>query len=193
MKNRTLILTALAFATATPALAQTAASGLDARFAELDTRLEAQLRAGALTGEEYRELRNRLQAVQRLRDTLSANGLTAAERQQLQTKLDEVGAAIRRHSRDAQTSEVQNSDTFIEFEKRLQSMRERVDAGAASGQLTQAEVQDLRERITALAAVTQRYKADNVLSAEERIDLNTRYAAVNASVARHRHDAQTRN
>lgn len=192
MKNRTIILTALAFAAATPALAQVAAPALDARFAELDTRLEARLRAGALTGAEYQELRNRLQAVQRQRTTLSADGLTGAERQQLQSQLDAIDAGITRQSRDAQTSDTRASDSFPEFEKRLPSLRARVDAGAAAGQLTRPEAQDLRERITALTALVQRYKADNVLSPDERRDLNTRFEAISAGVAHQRHDDQTR-
>jgi hypothetical protein len=86
-----------ALAAAAPALAQTGyygtnvnaggAVGISNRIAQLDARLQAGIRSGDVSGMEARNLRMEMRQLQRLERQYSYNGLTQAERQDLQSRL----------------------------------------------------------------------------------------------------------
>ena len=89
-----------ALAIAAPASAQwnanaNGAVGITNRIAHLETRLEADFRAGRLTREEARELRSDLRQIQRLNYQYSRNGLSAQERADLQARLRDFRSELR--------------------------------------------------------------------------------------------------
>lgn len=172
-----------------PAVAQGSAE-LDQRIAEIGARLDTGLRSGSLTGPEHRALRNRLQAVMQLKARYAADGISGQEAEQLRQKLSAIEAGVKRQAGDAQKVETKPVDSFAEIDRRLESLKQRIDAGAAEKQLTPAETQALRDRLSATTRVVERYRADNMLSPDERRDVNTRLAALSAGTARQRHDAQ---
>jgi len=189
IKHGLILVSALAIAA--PALAQSA-ERIDARISELDGRLDARVRSGALTTAEQQAIRDRLQAIIRRKQELSADGLTNKEAELLMANLDKIEAGIRTQSRDAQTSNTNTADSFGEFEARLSSMYARLDAGAADGSMTKAEVSGVRDNLDRLRDRVNRYKSDGTLSPDERRDLNTRFEVVSGGIARQRHDGQTR-
>jgi hypothetical protein len=83
-----------AIAVAAPAAAQYGTNfnagggaGISNRIAQIDARLQAGIQAGVVDRTEARSLRMQLRQLQRLEQQYSYNGLTAAERQDLQMRL----------------------------------------------------------------------------------------------------------
>lgn len=105
-----------AIAVAAPAASQTwsnanagGAMGISNRVAQLDARLQAGIRSGEINRTEARNLRAQLRYLTRLEGRYSANGLTQAERRDLQQRLRTVREQIRvadngRYDRDSRYS-----------------------------------------------------------------------------------------
>jgi hypothetical protein len=66
------------------------AVGVSNRIAQLDARLQAGIQAGVIDRTEARSLRMQMRQLQRLEQQYSYNGLTQAERQDLQMRLREL-------------------------------------------------------------------------------------------------------
>jgi hypothetical protein len=71
------------------------AVGISNRIAQLDARLQAGINAGVIDRVEARNLRMELRDLRRLERQYSYNGLTQAERQDLQARLRELRSDIR--------------------------------------------------------------------------------------------------
>lgn len=90
-----------AIAAASPAAAQYAnvnaggAVGISNRIAQLDTRIEAGIRAGTITRAEARLLRAELRDLRRLERQYAQNGLTHEERATLQARIRDLRQDIR--------------------------------------------------------------------------------------------------
>src|SRR5687768_1529901 len=104
MKQLLLAMTALgALATAAPAAAQYGqtnvnaggAVGISNRITQLDARLQAGIRAGAIDRAEAISLRRELRQLRRLEYQYSRNGLTAQERADLQARIRDFRQDLR--------------------------------------------------------------------------------------------------
>ena len=103
MKKLFLALTAAsALAAAAPAAAQYGSSyqgrgdvSMSARIAQLDARLQAGIRAGAINRSEARVLRQQIYDLRRLERQYSYNGLSVRERQDLQARIRSTRHDIR--------------------------------------------------------------------------------------------------
>lgn len=183
----TLAVPALLFAA--PAFGQSA-ERVEQRVREIDARLDLGVRTGALTPAEQQNLRDRLQAVRRNLQERSSDGLTPSQADQLLAQLDAIDSGIRRQARDAQSVSPNTSDSFAEFEQRLQSLSGRIDAGVADGSIRQDEATRIRANLDRLRERLQAARADGQLSREERQDLNTRFQVASGGIARQRNDSQ---
>lgn len=88
-----------ALATAAPAISQTAVNAnvntnMAVRVSQLQTDLQAQVRAGTITRGEARPIRERLRQLRQLQAQYSANGLTWTERQDLQVRIRDLRSQI---------------------------------------------------------------------------------------------------
>jgi hypothetical protein len=101
MKKLLLTMTAIpAFALAVPATAQVnvnanGAAGIQNRIVQMQTRIDAGIRAGTITQSEAQALRVELRQLSRLERRYSRNGLTQAERQDLQARIRDLRQDIR--------------------------------------------------------------------------------------------------
>lgn len=105
--NKTLLTMAAvgALAAAAPAIGQSVNSnagvGFSNRIANLETRIDAGVRAGTLDRTEATALRRELRALRRLERQYSRNGLTVQERQDLQMRLRDLRQDVRMASGNA--------------------------------------------------------------------------------------------
>ena len=88
-----------ALATAAPAISQTGVNAnvnanMAVRISQLQTDLQAQVRAGAITRSEAQPIRQRLRELRQLQAQYSANGLTWTERQDLQVRIRDLRSQI---------------------------------------------------------------------------------------------------
>ena len=101
--NKLFAMAALSALAAAPALAQStqadvnaeAGAGIDNRIAQLETRLQAGIRAGTIDRQETRNLRPQLRELTRLERRYSRDGLSQQERRDLQQRIRSVRQQIR--------------------------------------------------------------------------------------------------
>ena len=98
-----------ALATGAPALSQTANGNIDLRINQLQTNLQAEVRAGRITRSEAQPIRQRLRELRQLERQYSANGLTWTERRDLQVRIRDLRSQINYASRNDLTRYGANS------------------------------------------------------------------------------------
>lgn len=122
MKKTLLLMTALAAIAAAPAAAQYAPQGnayarggvgLDHRIAQLETRLEAGIRAGTIDRREARRLRDELRTLNRLEARYSRDGLSREEHADLQRRIQ----ALRRDIRTADRGSYDRYERYGEWDE----------------------------------------------------------------------------
>lgn len=102
MKKIVLALAGLGIATAAvPASAQ-AWQNINARQARIDQRIDQGIRSGALTRREAVQLRGEFRALSRLEARYRVNGLSYAERRDLDRRFDALSARVRIQKNDWQ-------------------------------------------------------------------------------------------
>ena len=83
-----------ALAIAAPAAAQSMNTDMDVRIDRLQTEIQANARSGLLTRAEAQQLREELRGIRRIERQYSRNGLTWAERRDLDVRLRNLNARI---------------------------------------------------------------------------------------------------
>lgn len=184
-----------ALAIVAPGAAQSQSSlagtvGLDHRIGQLETRLEAGIRAGTIGRADARGLRRELRALRNLELQYRSGGLTREERADLQQRIRELRQDIRtadrgsydRYERRADWAEYDgHAAAGLGFEQRLDRLEARIDAGVASGAIGSREARRLRRQLDELDSLESRYAAGG-LSAEEQADLRQRLRALRREV-----------
>ena len=94
------IVATTALGVAAPALSQTTASNMSVRVGQLQTQLQTDIQAGRITRAEAQPLREQLRLLRQTERQYSADGLTVAERQDLQVRVRDLRAQIRLASRN---------------------------------------------------------------------------------------------
>jgi hypothetical protein len=188
--NRTLmgLLAATTLAAGIPAVASAQDWGINQRQAQLDQRIDAGLRSGQLTDAEAVRLRAEFQEISRLERRYRADGLSSAERADLDRRFDALAAGIRDERRDWQTDRP-GSGEWQAIDRRQAQLDQRIDAGVRSGQLTDAEAVRLRAEFQEISRLERRYRADG-LSSAERADLDRRFDALASRIRDERRDWQ---
>lgn len=173
---------------ALPASAQAFLS-LNQRQVQLDTRIDAGVRQGDLTRAEAARLRaefRELTAVE-AQYRRTAGGLDARERADLERRYDLLSARVRSDREDDQERD------FGDSEERQDELTDRIEQGAASGDLTRVEAQSLRRELRALVRLESDFeRSGGGLDARERADLRRRYDALSDRLRFERRDDEGR-
>ena len=169
---------------------------IDARQAMLDERIDTGIRNGDLTRGEAIRLRSEFQAIASLEDRYRMNGLSYAERRDLDQRFDQLSARIRFERNDSQDRDwyggrnwTDNRGRWVGIEQRKMQLDRRIDQGLRSGQLTDAEAARLRVQFNGIARIEYRYRM-NGLSSWEQADLNRRFDQLAAQIRWERTDRQ---
>lgn len=165
-----------ALAIGAPASAQSWQS-INQRQANLDARIDAGVRNGSLTRAEASSLRAEFNALARLEARYRAsNGLSLAERRDLDRRFDALSARIRyeRNDRDGRWD-----NGWQPINQRQNMLENRINAGIRSGRLTWREAHQLRAEFNEIARIEARYRR-NGLSYAERRDLDRRFDRLTA-------------
>ena len=195
--NKLLIATAAtaALAAAAPLAAQgqidtTAGAGIENRIVQLQTRIDAGIRSGAIDRREARSLRREMRALSNLEFQYRAGGLTREERAELRQRVRLLRQNIRtadngaydRYERRADWAEFDgNAAASLSVDERLDQLEARIDAGVDSGAIGTREARRLRRQLDEIDSLETRYAAGG-LSAEERSDLEARLRTVRREV-----------
>lgn len=171
---------ASALAVAAPASAQVWQS-INQRQANLEARIDAGVRNGSLTRSEAVRLRAEFNDLARLEARYRAsNGLSRAERADLDRRFDALSARIRYERND-------RGDRWTPINERQRSIDARINAGLRDGSLSRAEAARLRAEFDYIARLEASYRRGG-LSAGERRDLDRRFDILSARVQAERND-----
>ncbi|HYE43256.1 MAG TPA: hypothetical protein VEA15_07660 [Caulobacteraceae bacterium] len=161
--------TALA-GTAAPALAQS----VNERQANIEQRINTAARNGAITSTEAARLRAELRQIADVEARYRRDGLSAAERIDLDRRFDALNRQIRTERADNNDRGGNFTGAWEPLRQREQDFNQRVDAGMRAGNLNRNEADELRRNYTAFVNLATRYRAGGY-SAAERSELQRRY------------------
>ncbi|HEX2561050.1 hypothetical protein [Phenylobacterium sp.] len=155
---------------------------LNQRQARLEQRIDAGVRNGQLTQAEAARLRAEFQDILRLERRYRQNGLSPAERADLDQRFDQLAASIRDERRDRQ------ADRWENLNERQAQFQDRLNRAVQDRRLNSRQAMNLRMEFDNIARLEQNYRRDG-LSRAERADLDMRFdrlqanfrASVNAS------------
>lgn len=177
--------TALATAAAAPGVVSAQPPGaawrwdgnINQRQREMETRIDAGVRSGALTRNEAAQLRAEFQAIVRIEAGYrqSGRGLTPAERQYLDQRLDRLERRLRFDSTDGDRRWNNLNQRQAVFDQRLdQAVRDRrVSPRAAAS---------LRMEFRDIARLERQYRMSRPgITPRERADLNARFNRMEAN------------
>jgi hypothetical protein len=168
----------------------TAGGGIQNRIGQLQTRIDAGIRSGAIDRREARGLRREMRALNALEYQYRAGGLTREERAELRERVRLLRQNIRtadngaydRFERRADWAEYDGrAMAGLTFEQRLDRLEARIEAGVDSGAIGSREGRGLRRQLDELDALETRYAAGG-LSAEEQRDLQLRLREVRREI-----------
>jgi len=164
-----------ALSVALPASAQSWQS-INQRQANLDQRIDVGVRNGSLTRNEAVQLRAQFRQIASLETQYRRNGLTAAERRDLDRRFDALSARIRveRHDNNG-------ANGWQNINQRQAALDARIDAGVRSGRLNQSEARQLRAEFRQIANLEAQYRR-NGLTQNERRDLDRRFDRLSANL-----------
>ncbi len=176
---------ASALALAAPAaMADPPWQSINQRQVQLDQRIDGGVRNGSLTRNEAASLRAEFQRIAALENQYRRNGLTYAERADLDRRFDALSARISydRHDND-------NRGGWQSINQRQANLDARIDAGVRDGSLSRREATRLRTEFRSIANLEANYRrSGGGLSASERADLDRRFDRLSAQIRDQRHD-----
>jgi hypothetical protein len=155
-------------------------TSINQRQTNLETRITAGVRDRSLTQTEASRLRADLRTLARLETTYRRNGLTAAERADLDRRFDLLSARIRDDRRD-------DDGSWTSINQRQTNLDARITAGVRDRTLTQAEANRLRADFQVLTRMEADYRR-NGLTAAERADLDRRFDSLSEQIRDDRRD-----
>jgi septal ring factor EnvC (AmiA/AmiB activator) len=90
----------------------------------------------------------------------------------------------------AQSPAVQDPTATPRIDKRLDNQEKRIEAGEASGRLTEGEASRLETRHDNLEADVAAAKADGTVTKDERVEMHQEVNRNSRTIARQKHDGQ---
>lgn len=189
-KMLTLLATAGALATATPAFADPPWQNISARQAQLDQRIDLGVRNGDLTRNEAYRLRAEFREIAALERRYRRDGLSYAERRDLDRRFDALSSRIRfeRHDDDTRWN-----TGWQNINQRQAQLDRRMDRGVRDGSLSYREATRLRAEFRRIAALEAHYRrTGGGLSRYERADLDRRFDRLAAQIHVERNDWNNR-
>ncbi|MDO9471427.1 MAG: hypothetical protein Q7J28_00070, partial [Caulobacter sp.] len=155
-------------------------TSINQRQANLDARIDAGVRDGSLSRSEAASLRSEFEALVRMEADYRRNGLTAAERADLDRRFDMLSERIRDDRQDS-------NDEWTSIDQRQARLDARIDAGVRDGSLSWNEAASLRADFQMLVRMEADYRR-NGLTAAERADLDRRFDDLSRRIRAERRD-----
>lgn len=172
-----------------PAMAQgTNTPRIDQAQQAISARIQQGLASGHITPSEAQALYRRDREISVRESQYKANGsATAQERAQLRSDLDHLASEVERMmaNRDVvRPNSVGNADNTPGIDRHQFNIGQRIDEGIRSGRLNQREARKLQQRERQIARQEARFKADGVVTQQERRQLRNELAALRNDVER---------
>jgi hypothetical protein len=167
-----------------PAMAQnTNTPGVDRAQQAISARIQQGLNSGQITPSEAQELYRRDRDIAARESYYKSNGTaTPQERQALRTELDKLSAEVERKMVNRNAGGTPGSTTGIDRQE--YRISQRIDEGVRSGHITQREARRLHKREVQIDRHEARFKADGVVTAQERRQLRNEVTALRNEVER---------
>ncbi|MDY6947639.1 MAG: hypothetical protein SXG53_18175 [Pseudomonadota bacterium] len=170
--------------------------GVNARQHNQQQRVRQGVRSGELTRREAGGLAREQRDVRQLERSYKSDGeLTRAERIDLQQEQNQASRHIYNQKHDAQERPVAVPAPAVRdpgVNQRQGNQTARIVDGVKSGELTHTEAQDLRAGRRDIRQTEQAYKADGVLTRDERVDLHQDLDQQSRDIHAAKHNEQTR-
>lgn len=172
-----------------PAMAQgTNTPRIDQTQQAISARIQQGLASGHITPSEAQALYRRDREISVRESQYKANGsATAQERAQLRSDLDHLASEVERMmaNRDVvRPNAVGNAGNTPGIDRHQFNIGQRIDEGIRSGRLNQREARKLQQRERQIARQEARFKADGVVTQQERRQLRNELAALRNDVER---------
>ena len=156
-------------------------TSINQRQADLDARIDAGVRDRSLSQAEARRLRADFQVLARMEADYRRNGLTNAERADLDRRFDALSERIRDDRQDS-------DESWTSINQRQADLDARIDAGVRDRSLSRTEAASLRADFQALARMEADYRRNGLTNAE-RAELDRRFDALSERIRDDRQDS----
>lgn len=172
-----------------PAMAQgTNTPRIDQAQQAISARIQQGMASGHITPSEAQALFRRDREISMRENQYKANGsATAQERAQLRSDLDHLASEVERlmANRDVvRPGDVGNAGNTPGIDNRAYQISQRIDEGIRSGRIDQREARKLQRRQREIARLEAQFKADGVVSQQERRQLRNELAGLRNEVER---------
>ena len=171
-----------------PAMAQgTNTPGIDQAQQAISARIQQGLASGHITPSEAQVLYRRDQEIAAREARFKSNGVaTQQERQQLRADLDGLSAEVERMmtNRDVVAGRPGNVGSTPGIDNREFQISQRIDEGVRTGHITQREAAKLHQRERRIERHEASFKADGVVTPQERRQLRNELASLRDDVER---------
>ena len=171
-----------------PAMAQgTNTPGIDQAQQAISARIQQGLASGHITPSEAQVLYRRDQEIAAREARFKSNGVaTQQERQQLRADLDGLSAEVERMmtNRDVVAGRPGNAGSTPGIDNREFQISQRIDEGVRTGHITQREAARLHQRERRIERHEASFKADGVVTPQERRQLRNELASLRDDVER---------
>lgn len=172
-----------------PAMAQgTNTPRIDQAQQAISARIQQGLASGHITPSEAQALYRRDREISMRENQYKANGsATAQERAQLRSDLDHLASEVERlmANRDVvRPGAVGNAGNTPGIDNREYQISQRIDEGIRSGRINEREARKLQRREREIARHEAQFKADGVVTPQERRQLRNELVALRNEVER---------
>jgi hypothetical protein len=168
-----------------PAMAQgTQTPAIDRAQQDIGARIQQGLRSGLITPSEAQNLVRRQREIQLRENRIKADGrATPGERQSLRQDLDTLNAEVERKMSN-RTVAGQGSGRTPAIDDGQMDVRDRIAQGVRSGRISQGQARRFDNRERNIARNEARFKADGVVTQQERRQLRNDLAVLREDVER---------
>lgn len=167
-----------------PAMAQgTHTPAIDRVQQDIGARIQQGLRSGAITPSEAQDLFRRQREIQIRESRVKADGVaTPRERQMLRQDLDDLNAEVERKMGNSRGRP--QADRTPGIDDIQAEIRDRIEQGVRSGRISRVEARRLEDRERNIARNEARFKADGVVTQQERRQLRSELELLRQDVER---------
>lgn len=145
----------------------------DSRIRQLESRIQNGVQRGTISRGEADRLWDWLQDIKARESQYDDNGYTGDERNDLDRRIADLERRIADAGRGGDSWGGGGNDYDGQFDGQLRDLRDRIEQGVRSGQLSGTEAQRLRAQLFEINRLEQRYDNDGI-SRAERDDLRNR-------------------
>jgi hypothetical protein len=165
-----------------PAMAQQTPA-IDRAQQDIGARIQQGLRAGSITPSEAQDLVRRQREIQLRENRIKADGrATPRERQLLRQDLDDLNAEVERKMSNRRVT--QGSSATPAIDDHQADIRDRIAQGVRSGRISQGQARRFDNRERNIARNEARFKADGVVTQQERRQLRNDLSVLREDIER---------